>query len=79
MSGRFPPFVSQAKGQYLRVHDSVVASQQYKQVYSLANDFAARAQQTWVFSKAKENLMPLAKPAMDTGEPEAAGPSHHQT
>jgi hypothetical protein len=49
------------------VHDNVVASPQYKQVYALANDFAARAQQTWIVAKAKENLLPLAKPAVDSG------------
>lgn len=65
-----PPPV-QARGQYLRVHDSLVASPQYHQAYSLAADLAERAQQTWVAQKAKANLMPLAKPALDTGEPHA--------
>ena len=58
----------QAKGQYLRLHDSLVASQQYKQAYSLAGDFAQRAQQTWLVAAAKQRLMPLAQPAVDTGE-----------
>lgn len=62
------PPSAQAQSQYLRVHDSVVASQQYKQVYSLANSFAARAQQTWLYNKAKENLLPYAKPVVDPGE-----------
>lgn len=50
----------------MRVHDSVVASPQYKQVYSQASDLAARAQQMWIVSKAKENLMPLARPVVES-------------
>lgn len=38
------------------------------QAYNLANDLAARAQATWLYSKAKQNLLPLAQPAVDTGE-----------
>ncbi|KAI3435535.1 hypothetical protein D9Q98_001600 [Chlorella vulgaris] len=60
------PSLSAAKGQYLRVHDSVVATPQYKQVYDLAGTFAARAQQTWIVAKAKENLLPYAQPTMDS-------------
>ena len=53
--------------QYSRLHDSLVASQQYKQAYSMAGDFAQRAQQTWVVAAAKQRLMPLAQPAVDSG------------
>lgn len=38
------------------------------QVYDLAGTFAARAQQTWIVAKAKENLLPYAQPTMDSGE-----------
>ena len=71
----------QAKGQYLRLHDSLVASQQYKQAYSLAGDFAQRAQQTWLVAAAKQRLMPLAQPAVDTGEQRLrlpAAPAHRR-
>ena len=64
----------QAKGQYLRLHDSLVASQQYKQAYSLAGEFAQRAQQTWLVAAAKQRLMPLAQPAVDTGGVRGACP-----
>ncbi|KAL4432819.1 hypothetical protein ABPG77_008145 [Micractinium sp. CCAP 211/92] len=60
------PRLEAARGQYLQYHDKVVASQQYKQAYNLANDLAARAQATWLYSKAKQNLLPLAQPAVDT-------------
>lgn len=60
------PSLGAAKDQYLRLHDSVVASQQYKAVYALAGDVAQRAQQTWIYAKAKDSLLPLARPAVDS-------------
>ena len=47
----------------MRMHDSLVASTQYKQAYALAGGLAQRAQSTWVYAKVKENLFPLAEPA----------------
>lgn len=38
------------------------------QAYNLANDLATRAQATWLYAKAKQNLLPLAQPAVDTGK-----------
>lgn len=60
------PSLGAAMNQYSRLHDSLVASQQYKQAYSMAGDFAQRAQQTWVVAAAKQRLMPLAQPAVDS-------------
>ena len=51
----------------MRMHDSLVASTQYKQAYALAVGLAQRAQSTWVYAKVKENLFPLAEPAYNTG------------
>lgn len=60
------PSLEAAQSQYLRLHDSVVASQQYKQAYTLAWDVVARAQQTALYARAQQSLMPLVKPAVDT-------------
>ena len=64
----------QAYSRYLRLHDSLVASQQYKQAYSLAGELAQRAQQTWLYAKAKQNLFPLAQPAYNTGKGNLGSP-----
>lgn len=48
----------------MAVHDSVLATKTYSRTYGLAADIAARAQQTWLFSKAAA----MAPPAVvDTG------------
>lgn len=50
----------------MRVHDQVVASQRYRDTFQLAADVAQRAQQTWLYSKARATL---PGPLVETGEP----------
>lgn len=46
-------------------HDRLVASPQYRQAYDLANQVAARLEQTWLYSTARARL-PAS--AVETGE-----------
>ena len=54
----------------MALHDSLLATQRYRQVYSLAESVAARAQQTWAFQAARDRLLPLLpEPAVNTATP----------
>ena len=61
----FPSPATQAKAQYMTVHDRVLATPQYRQAFNLANQLAARLEQTWLYSTARARL-PAS--AVETGE-----------
>lgn len=62
---RVKPAVDAAYGRYLSLHDSVVATNQYKRAYTLGQSVLTRAQSTILYQKAKENLYPLFAPYAD--------------
>ncbi len=49
----------------MRVHDRVLSTPQYRQAFDLANQLAARVEQTWLYSTARARL-PAS--AVETGE-----------
>lgn len=49
----------------MTVHDRVLATPQYRQAFNLANQLAARLEQTWLYSTARARL-PAS--AVETGE-----------
>lgn len=63
------PAVDAAYTRYMGVHDVVLASPQYKKAYELSQAALTRAQETFIYRKAKENLYPLvakyADPALE--------------
>lgn len=59
------PGLDAAWSRYLSVHDSVVASAQYKKTLTLAETAFTKAQETILYQKAKENFWPVLKPYAD--------------
>ena len=59
--------MTQARGQYLRLHDSLVATPQYRQAWRTAVSLATTVQQIPLVTAVQARLEPLAKPYVDTG------------
>lgn len=72
------PAVDAAWTRYMGVHDSVVASQRYKQAYDLSQAALARAQETFIFKKAKENLYPYVARYADPAVAQITASSYYQ-
>lgn len=69
------PAVDAAYTRYEAIHDGVVASPSYKKAYDLSQAAVVRAQETYLYKKAMENLYPLiAKYADPAVEQIAASP-----
>ncbi|PSC72926.1 translation factor-like [Micractinium conductrix] len=60
------PALESARGQYLRLHDSLVATPQYRQAWRTAVSLATTVQQIPLVTAVQARLEPLAKPYVDT-------------
>lgn len=72
------PTIDAAYTRYLGVHDTVVASPQYKRAFDLSQAAVARAQETFFYKKAVESLYPLVSKYADPAVAQLTASPYYQ-